>query len=177
VTEYLLEINWKFLLSPHDVSKMTPFCNPLQEPQHVDAHVTTSSSSTTTSSTKLFPPTKTKVSKTSFPSHLHLRIGGPCVFGDGRGSDHDHDHRNFEFSKWSWSKMTMTTIPFYQQIFMVKWWKLTDISTISTNFHNYHNKKIWNWKDCYDQIWTNHFDHENLVLMMEMNCLMINFDS
>ena len=40
---------------------------------------------------------------------------------------------------------------------MVKWSKLTDISTIST--------KIWNCRDCHDQIWIDHFDHENFGIL------------
>ena len=37
--------------------------------------------------------------------------------------------------------LTKTIIPFYYQILMIKWSKLTDISTISTNFKNFNNKK------------------------------------
>jgi hypothetical protein len=54
----------------------------------------------------------------------------------GGGSDHDLDHRNFEFFKRT--ILTMTIIPFYHQMVLVKWSKLTDIST---NFKNFNNKK------------------------------------
>jgi Zn-finger protein len=49
--------------------------------------------------------------------------------------------------------MTMTKIPFYHQ--MVK---------INRYFNNFNNKKIWNCKDCHEQIWIDHFDHENVVI-------------
>jgi hypothetical protein len=52
----------------------------------------------------------------------------------------------------------MATIPFYHQVVMFKWSKLTDISTIST-------EKIWNCKDCHYQIWIDHFDHENFIIL------------
>jgi hypothetical protein len=54
--------------------------------------------------------------------------------------------------------LTIAIIPFYHQMVMVKWSKLTDISTISTNFNN---KKIWNYRNFPYQIWIDHFDHEN----------------
>jgi hypothetical protein len=72
----------------------------------------------------------------SSESHLNAHHAQPSLDW-GVGSD--HDHRNFEFPKWSMVKMTilnMTIIPFYYQMVLVKWSKLTDISTISTNFNN-----------------------------------------
>jgi hypothetical protein len=62
--------------------------------------------------------------------------------------------------------LTMTIIPFYHQMVMVKWTQLTDISTISTKFKNFNNKEIWNCQDCHDQIWIDHFDHENLGILV-----------
>jgi hypothetical protein len=80
-------------------------------------------------------------------------------------SDHDHDCRKFDFPKWSMVRMTiltMTILPFNHKMVMVKWSILTDISTISTNFKNFNDKKIWICRDCHDQIWIDQFDHENL---------------
>jgi hypothetical protein len=45
----------------------------------------------------------------------------------------------------------------HNAIFIIKWSKLTDISTISTNFNNL----VMN----HDQIWNDHFNHENAVIM------------
>ena len=61
--------------------------------------------------------------------------------------------------------LTMTIVPFYYQMVVVKWSKLTDISTISTNFKNFNNKEIWNCLDCHDQIWIDHFDHKNFGIL------------
>ena len=58
--------------------------------------------------------------------------------------------------------LTMTILPFYHQMVMVKWSKLTDIST---NFNNSNNKIIWKCKDCNDQVSIDHFDHENFVIL------------
>jgi hypothetical protein len=55
--------------------------------------------------------------------------------------------------------LTITTIPFYHQMVMVKWSKLTDIQQFqqisATN---------WHCNDCHDQIWTDHFDHRTSIL-------------
>jgi hypothetical protein len=49
-------------------------------------------------------------------------------------------------------------------IFIIKgsWSKLTDISTILTNFKN---KKLWNCGDGHDQISIDHFYHENFGIL------------
>jgi hypothetical protein len=63
---------------------------------------------------------------------------------------------------------------------MIKWSKLTDISTISTNF-NYFNKTILNCKDCHDQIWIDHFDHENFgilgMFMVKINLTILTIEA
>ena len=58
--------------------------------------------------------------------------------------------------------LTMTIMPFYHQMVIVKWSKLTDLLY---NFKNFNNKKIWNCKECHDQIWIDHFDHENFGIL------------
>jgi hypothetical protein len=37
--------------------------------------------------------------------------------------------------------LTMATIPFYHQMVIVKWSKVTETSAISTNFNNFNYKK------------------------------------
>ena len=49
---------------------------------------------------------------------------------------------------------------FYQEMVMVKWSQLTDIST------DFNNKIIWNCRNSHDQIWIDHFDRENLVTLL-----------
>jgi hypothetical protein len=72
----------------------------------------------------------------------------PSDFPNDHGQDDhfDHDHNTISIIKWS---------------------KLTDadISTVSTNFNNFNNKKIWNWRNDHDQSLIDHFDHENFVTM------------
>jgi hypothetical protein len=32
-------------------------------------------------------------------------------------------------------------------------------------FQQFQQQKIWNCRDCHDQIWIDHFDHENFVIL------------
>jgi hypothetical protein len=36
---------------------------------------------------------------------------------------------------------------------------------ITRYFNNFNNNKIWNYKDFHDQIWIDHFDHKNFVIL------------
>jgi hypothetical protein len=45
---------------------------------------------------------------------------------------------------------------------MVEWSKLTDIFN---NFNKFQQQKILNCKDCHDQIWIDHFYHENFAIL------------
>ena len=43
--------------------------------------------------------------------------------------------------------------------------QMVKINRSLNNFKNFNNKKIWNCKECHDQIWIDHFDHENFGIL------------
>jgi hypothetical protein len=92
-------------------------------------------------------------------SEILVRCNHESFSKSGGGGNRDHDPRILTNGHGQNDHFDHA----HKTVFFIKWSKLTDISTTSTNFNNFNYKKIWNCRYGHDRIWIDQFDHRTSI--------------